>query len=308
MTVDAAGFAALVVSQLPEGIWVNNTATGFFYITENLAGVMTLTQKGAAGAGITGGGTANRVARFTAATVLGNAQITDNGVALAVSTGTTLDLTAGTAGTLNAGTTLGLSTTDGNLLATAGGAARSAALTATGAASTAGVSTTDGDASFTAGGAGRTIRVTASDGNVTLTATGAARHALLDAPNATGTVAVNAGAAAAVPAAGVAAISGNSGVTVASGNGNIVLTPGVAKTLTLFGMSFIGSFAFGALPGAPANGSVAYCTDLRVLTAAGPYPNLEAGGLGSGGLVRFSGAPSPAIGWTIMGTAIPASA
>lgn len=42
LTVDAAGFAAIVQSQLEEGIWVNNTTTSSVYISQRVAGVMTL--------------------------------------------------------------------------------------------------------------------------------------------------------------------------------------------------------------------------------------------------------------------------
>lgn len=42
LTVDNAGFAAIVQSQLEEGVWVNNTDTNVLWLSQRVAGVMTL--------------------------------------------------------------------------------------------------------------------------------------------------------------------------------------------------------------------------------------------------------------------------
>lgn len=50
LTVDAAGFAAITQSQLPEDTWVNNTTTGILYLSMYVLGVMTLVSMGPTGA------------------------------------------------------------------------------------------------------------------------------------------------------------------------------------------------------------------------------------------------------------------
>lgn len=47
LTVDNTGFASIVATMLPEGLWVNNTDTGLLYLTQYVAGVMSLVLKGA---------------------------------------------------------------------------------------------------------------------------------------------------------------------------------------------------------------------------------------------------------------------
>lgn len=119
MTVDTAGFALITQSQLPEGTVVNNIQTNQVFYAEPVAGVMALVLKGG-GAGISGGGTINKIAKFVGATAVGDSQITDNGAAIVAAAATTAALSGGTGVTVSATTgDVALSTASGFITAAA---------------------------------------------------------------------------------------------------------------------------------------------------------------------------------------------
>ncbi len=254
------------------------------------------------GGSVSGSGTANKVAKFTGASVLGDSQITDNGASISAVAATSVTITA-SAGNVTIGSSLKLEPTSGtSFTCIAGTSFTVIAATA--------VQLTSSTSSVTMQAA-TSLTLTAVAGTASLISTGVGGVSI-GATDLAGVITI-------IATSGVTVQSSASAVTIQSagvaGVGNVVITSyfsdvqiasAATGSILLNGVGFLGSTTVAGLTAAPFAGAglaFAYVTNLRNIDFAASL----GGGLtytaAQGGLVQRL----VAGGWFLPGTNVAAS-